>query len=148
MSLAQAPHPDAVSNPSEAVQTPSAGVLIVDDDQSIGGLLMRFLTLHGVPAWYVQNSREAVKVYRRFQHQIAYVLLDVRLPELDGPHTLLQLQKINAGVCCCYMSGDSRPYTQEQLLQTGAIAVLAKPFPLSSVLAYLDKAEPTKSRLV
>jgi CheY-like chemotaxis protein len=57
------------------------------------------------------------------------VLLDVRMPELDGPQTLAALRKENPTLRCCLISGHSGTYTREQLLSLGAEHYFNKPFP-------------------
>jgi len=41
------------------------------------------------------NGREAIDLYQEHSERIALVLLDVRMPGLDGPETLEALRKIN-----------------------------------------------------
>ena len=54
--------------------------------------------------------------------------LDVRMPDQDGPAILHALRQINPAVRCCFMTGDSGDYSQAELLATGALDVLPKPF--------------------
>jgi len=65
------------------------------------------------------------------------VLLDVQMPDLDGPDTLAALQKINPGVRFCFISGNTGKYHTEQLWAMGAAHVLQKPFASLSLLARL-----------
>jgi CheY-like chemotaxis protein len=65
------------------------------------------------------------------------VLLDVRMPELDGPGTLAALQTLDPQVRCCFMSGYLGGYTEERLLSLGAAAVLPKPFQLANTVRLL-----------
>jgi DNA-binding NtrC family response regulator len=65
------------------------------------------------------------------------VLLEVRMPGMDGPHTLTALQKLCPTVRCCFMTGNPTPYTEEALLQMGAMRVFRKPFAFIEVIDML-----------
>ena len=58
------------------------------------------------------------------------ILLDVRMPGMDGPQTLAQLRSApqTAGIRVVFLTGDAQPADVERLLALGAVAVLAKPF--------------------
>jgi hypothetical protein len=69
------------------------------------------------------------------------------LPGLDGPHTLLAIQKVCPAVRCCFMTGDPTPYTPEGLLRMGAARIFDKPFALTDVVDTLNQlAGPSPRR--
>lgn len=114
-----------------------AGVLVVDDDGLIRSMLGTGLRQQGVRVWLAANGREAVEVYGRHAGEIDLVLLDVRMPGLDGPQTLAALEKIDPRVRCCFMSGDTGTYTSRELLRPTVLRVFRKPFRLDDVAEVL-----------
>jgi CheY-like chemotaxis protein len=80
----------------------------------------------GFAVWLAGDGEEALELYRRHSQEIDLVLLEVRLPGLDGPQTLAALRQLNPGVRCCFLSGPFGDYTDEELLALGAVAVLHK----------------------
>jgi CheY-like chemotaxis protein len=78
-----------------------------------------------------------VTLYLTHRAAIDVVLLDVNMPVWDGPATLAALRALNPDVPCCFMSGDMRPYIEENLLNLGAKAVFQKPFRLDKLIEYL-----------
>jgi len=49
----------------------------------------------------------SIDLYRRHREEIAVVLLDVCIPDLDGFQTLEVLREINPEVQACFMSGNT-----------------------------------------
>jgi len=112
------------------------GVLVVDDDKAIRNVLGVWLRHQGYGVWTAETGREAVFIYKHYRDEISVVLIDVNMPIMDGPQTLLALRDINPQVCCCFMNGKSARHTEADLLGLGANAVMQKPFRL------IDLGEP------
>lgn len=108
-------------------------VLVVDDEVLVRTLLRTVLDREGFAVSAATNGREAVSLYRKLGAEIDLVLLDVRMPGLDGPRTLASLQQMDPGVACCFMTGHSGEYTEADLLRRGAARVFAKPFGLGEL---------------
>ena len=116
-----------------------AGVLVVGDEMAALGVLAARLRLEGYTVWLAGHGRQAIELYQRHQEEIAVVLLDLLMPRLDGPRTLTALQELCPAVRCCFMTGDPTPYTEEALLQMGAVRVFRKPFAYTAVLDTLNQ---------
>jgi CheY-like chemotaxis protein len=112
-------------------------VLVVDDDECVRGVLNVAMRQQGFAVWLAVDGQEALDLYRRHRETIDVVLLDVRMPGLDGPQTLAALQELNPRICCCFMSGDPGRYTVERLRDLGAAAVLPKPLHFAEVAQVL-----------
>jgi len=123
------------------------GILIVDDEAFVRNLLANGLRAHGFMVWLAAGGDEAMELYQRHSDQISLVLLDVRMPGLDGPQTLARLQRIKPAIRCCFMSGYTGKYAPEELLALGAERILEKPFDLGKLVLLLRQlvasTEPT-----
>jgi CheY-like chemotaxis protein len=104
------------------------GILIADDMGLILALLKLELEPRGFSVWLAEDGDDALDVYRRHHEAIDMVLLDVQMPGRDGPHTLAALQEVDPGVLACFMTGNAATYTEEELLDWGAVYVFDKPF--------------------
>jgi len=78
-------------------------VLVVDDDEDICLYLTEFLTREGFKVASVSKAADALVEIRQGRHQI--VLLDVRLPGVDGLDLLRQLRAIDSDICVIVMTG-------------------------------------------
>lgn len=109
------------------------GILVVDDEAYVRDVLHLGLRQEGFAVWQAATGRQAIELYRRHHPGIDVVLMDVRMPGLDGAQTLRALQELNPRVRCYFMTGDLGDYTEESLRNLGARAVLQKPFSLAEV---------------
>ena len=121
--------------PSDALP----GVLVADDDENIRFLLGLTLSQAGFDPLVAADGREAVALFLRHQDEIRVVLLDVRMPRLDGPGALAQIGRIAPQVPCCFMTGYSEHYGADNLLALGAARVFEKPFRLDEVIGTLGE---------
>ena len=115
------------------------GILVVDDDECVRGVLNVWMRQQGFAVWLAANGRDGLDLYRRHRETIDVVLLDVLMPGLDGPQTLAALQELNPQIRCCFMSGDIGRYGEWQLRDWGAAAIFQKPFELAEAAQALRK---------
>ena len=113
------------------------GILVVDDELGVRALLEIWLRKQGFAVWLAAGGQEALTLYRNDLESIDLVLLDLRMPGMDGAQTLAALQELNSSVCTCFMSEDTGHYTAEHLRELGAAAILPKPFRLGEVAQVL-----------
>lgn len=122
---------------ANAVETRNCGVLVADDEPEIREVLGLGLRRSGFAVWLAADGCEALELYRSRRVAIDVVLLDVRMPRLDGPATLTALQELTPEIPCCFMSGYLGNHTEAQLRRQGARAIFPKPFVLAEVVESL-----------
>ena len=117
----------------------AARVLVVDDDSSIREILKRFLSERSFDVQTAADGVEALKSVATYQPDV--VLLDIRMPEMDG---IEALEKIVAGGFDCgviMISGAAGHDVAKNTLMMGAADFIYKPFDLdyleTSLLAKL-----------
>jgi CheY-like chemotaxis protein len=113
------------------------GILVVDDDDAVRALLDVGLRQYGFAVWLAADGSEALPIYQQNSSEIDAVLLDVRMPGLDGPRTLAALSQLDPQIRSCFMTGQAGNYSQDELLKLGAAHVFAKPFQLAEVAKIL-----------
>jgi len=144
--------PSVGQNSQVAVHPPDGtrplGILIVDDEDPVRRILGLGLQAQGFAVWLAPDTSTAVELYLGHHDEIDVVLLDVRMPDRDGPETLAALREIDPNITCCFMSGDTGDYTQEDLLDFGVVAVFQKPFRLRELARQLTEIASPNDRPV
>jgi CheY-like chemotaxis protein len=86
------------------------------------------LSRRGVEVVEATNGLEAVEVARRELPTL--ILLDVMMPELDGPGTFARLREnpATAGIPVIFMTAKAQPHEVASYRALGAAGVIAKPF--------------------
>jgi two-component system, OmpR family, response regulator len=120
--------------PSLSPPNPAPAVIIADDAAAVRDLLRAALRPSGFSVLEAASGPEALAEYRRHRGAVRLVILDVRMPGLDGPRTLAALRRLDPGVCCWFVSGVLAPGDERELLAQGAARVFPKPLPLAAFL--------------
>ncbi len=104
-------------------------ILLVEDEQDIRVIArMALEKVGGFTVEIRKSGREAVERARDFAPDL--ILLDVMMPEMDGPTTLARLREIPslAQVPVVFMTAKVQQHEVEQYLKLGAVGVISKPF--------------------
>jgi CheY-like chemotaxis protein len=106
----------------------SAGrLLLVDDDDDIRAIARMSLTRAGgwevVPAASAGEAEAAAR-----EHPPDVVLLDVMMPDVDGPATLERLRPLIGDAPVIFLTAKTQAGDLERLRSLGAAGVIAKPF--------------------
>ena len=111
-------------------------VLIVDDDCDHAESLADVIELRGHTAQLASSGEEAIDCFRNANFD--FVLLDVKLPGINGVDTFLELKKIRPAAQVMMMTGYSVEHLVAQAINGGALGVLHKPFAATKVLELLS----------
>ncbi len=108
-------------------------LLVVEDEERIAAFLLKGLRAHGYAVDWVKTGREALQV--AFEPDIALVILDLRLPDLDGLEVLGSLRERGATVPVLVLSARAQVGDRVRGLDLGADDYLSKPFAFEELLA-------------
>jgi DNA-binding response OmpR family regulator len=110
-------------------------VLIVDDDRDHAESLADVLEMRGHVGELARSGEDAVVQFAQTEFDL--VLLDVKLPGMNGVETFLKLKKIRPTARVLMMTGFSLEQLIAQAIENGAIGVLYKPFAATQLLEAL-----------
>jgi len=111
----------------EAIKMKPATILIVDDEAVFTNLLKEFLTGHGFQCLEALSGKKAVEIFAKHKDIIDIVLLDWKMPDMNGDETLKQLKAIKPDVFVVMISafGDQEKVTRS--VNLGARGYIHKP---------------------
>jgi DNA-binding response OmpR family regulator len=111
-------------------------VLIVEDDPQVAGLLRRALELEGHADWSIDILSDGRAALMRAQQAApSIVLLDVRLPDMDGAEVYRQLRSAPATQRCQVVFLTASTSLDLSLRGVDGGVLLRKPFDLEQVIA-------------
>jgi DNA-binding response OmpR family regulator len=114
--------------------TDKSKILVVDDEPSVGEVLTEFFTPKGYEVICAFGGLEGLSRVEKDKPDV--ILLDVRMPDLDGISVLRRIREGNSKVGILMMSANTDTEAAKETLQLGAFDYVLKPFDFD----YLDRA--------
>lgn len=105
-------------------------VLVVDDDPGMRNMLLDYARSRGCATWEATNGLEALWIVKH--HRPHLVLLDLRMPRLDGFDTIRHIQKFDPTIRIVIITGDPSDDTRHRIEALG-LELLLKPFTLDAL---------------
>src|SRR5262245_527466 len=101
-------------------------VLVVDDEAPVREVLGDYFVDRGYEVFSVRDGQEALAVFARERPDV--VLLDVRMPGLDGLQVLRRLRETDPHVAVIMVTANEDVALAREMLSIGAFDYVAKPF--------------------
>ena len=109
-------------------------ILIADDNKQITTILSGYAKKEGFEPVIALDGAEALDKFLQFEHEIAIVLLDVMMPEIDGFEVCRRLRK-ESMVPIIMITARGEDYDKIMGLDIGADDYVIKPFSAPEVMA-------------
>ena len=109
-------------------------MLIADDNKQITTILSGYAKKEGFEPVVALDGAEALDKYLQYEHEIAVVLLDVMMPEIDGFEVCRRLRK-ESMVPIIMITARGEDYDKIMGLDIGADDYVLKPFSAPEVMA-------------
>ena len=119
-----------------------ADILVVDDDQSIATAFEHFLRFEGHECRLASNAEDAVRLIG--ERQPTLIMMDIRMPGVDGLQALRDIRSRFPGVYVVMMTGYGTSQTSIDAIREGAYDYLTKPLDLDELRAVIRKALATQ----
>jgi PAS domain S-box-containing protein len=107
-------------------------ILVVDDEASVREISKSSLETYNYRVMLASDGVEGITLYAQHLDEIAVVMLDMMMPNLDTPSVIRALQRINPAVKIIAMSGSAA--NEPIVEQFGLSAFMTKPFNITGVL--------------
>jgi signal transduction histidine kinase len=116
----------AAAGPAPAGPAPAGRVIVIDDDAAMLGACTRVLGAAGYDV--VACDRGATGVGHHEASHPAVMLVDLRMPEIDGMEVIRRVRATDAETVIAVMTGQADVQTAVEAMQAGAHDFLPKPF--------------------
>ena len=122
-------------------------VLVVDDEEVIRDFFIRALT--GYKVLTASSGEEALDIIRKDKPDL--VLLDIKMPGIDGIETLKRIKEIDSSIVVIMLSAFATLENNIAAARLGAYTSIAKPFDLEEMksiikVAMVSEAETKKTK--
>lgn len=107
-------------------------ILLAEDEQEIADILIGYLSKEGFSVTHARDGREAMASFNRVQPH--FVVLDIRMPGMDGWEVLTGLRKIS-DVPIMMLTASDTDIDKVHALRIGADDYIVKPFNPAEVIA-------------
>lgn len=101
-------------------------ILIIEDDKAIVDITKMILEHDGYRIDHAYNGKDGLEKYHALNPDI--VLLDIRMPKMDGIEVLQEIKKIDRDSIVIMISGHGNIETAVQTTKLGAYDFISKPF--------------------
>lgn len=101
-------------------------LLLIDDEPQVVDLLRDYFQEQGYSVMSALNGRDALVLASLTRPDA--VLLDIRMPQMQGPDVLRELHRIDDSITVVMLSGTDDEVLARELLKEGAFDYVRKPF--------------------
>jgi CheY-like chemotaxis protein len=116
-------------------------IMVVDDDMAVRESLTEVLLSEGYDVLPAEDGYQALDILDK--KPVDLVLLDLRLPKMDGWETARQLQRLRHTLPIVIVTACPNQY--DRTAQSGAIAIMEKPLDFPQLISAIGRflVEPT-----
>ncbi|OLN29767.1 response regulator receiver protein [Desulfovibrio sp. DV] len=113
-------------------------LLLVDDEENFVNTLSERLKMRDVPSRVVYSGEEALEAVQSDAPDV--VVLDLRMPGIDGMEVLRKVRKSNPEVRVVILTGHGNEAIEEEVKKLGAFHYHKKPVEIDELLGTVKKA--------
>ena len=122
----------------------SSDVLIIEDEFLIAELVKMNLGLRGISSEVACTGKEGIAIFDSENPSV--VILDVRLPDIDGWEVCKILKQINPAPVVIFMTAATQARDHQLALEVGADDFIEKPFDIEKLIAKIKAHLESRKR--
>ena len=132
------PVPQPVEPPAPGAVTPSAHVLVVEDDPLVRSVVARELTTQGYRVAEAPDGEAALERLAHTEEPFDLLITDLAMPRIDGRELAERAADLRPGLPVLFMSGHPDEATRRVLMEADR-PYLQKPFTAEELLSRLEE---------
>ncbi len=117
-------------------------LLLVDDEERFRVTLTKMLAAQGLEVTSLSSGALALEELHRQAYDV--VLLDIRMPEMDGIQTLAAIKQSQPDIEVIILTGHASMDAALEIIKLGGYDYLLKPCPLEELLLKIEAAYEKK----
>ncbi len=113
-------------------------ILVVDDSEAIRNITKSVLEANGYKVLLAADGKDAIRVFTEHSNEIALVLTDMVMPEMDGVSAVSAIREIRSDIKAIAITAyvDSAQYVD---LLGEVDAIIRKPYEIEMLLSTIDR---------
>lgn len=114
--------------------------LVIDDSPAALETIARMLKLEGFKVLVATSGKSGIELYQTAKDRIDVIVLDMIMPEMGGFEAFNRIRELDPGARIILASGYSMSEDVVELLSTGGVEFLQKPFGPQEMLRKINAA--------
>lgn len=114
-------------------------ILVAEDESSNFQLISAFLKKTGAEIIWAKNGNEALKIASSYDNSLSLILMDIKMPELNGEEAMQRIKKTNPEIIIIAVTAYALPSDMERLLKIGFDDYISKPLRKSKFEKIISK---------
>ena len=117
-----------------------ARILLVDDERDLLMIYSKLLSMEGHDVIdSASNGREAIEKFSELPIKPDIIIMDYRMPVLDGLVAMKEILKKTPNAKVLFVSAEKR--VEKEALESGAIGFFTKPTSIRNLLTEIDRIQ-------
>lgn len=125
--------------PSALKRIDEAQVLVIDDEPFLVDLSVKFLERGGIASVGFTNGLKALEWFEKNHSSIQLIILDMKMPQIDGKSCFHRLRKICPDINVVILSGFVQDEAAQQVLKEGAVRFFQKPLQYTRLVSWVQE---------
>lgn len=113
-------------------------VLLVDDEEGLRDAICKRLQKKGMEVGVAGSGEDALDILS--QEQFDVIVLDIKMPGIDGIETLERIKEINPDYEVIILSGHASLDSARRIVELGGSDYLLKPYDFDDLLIKIETA--------
>lgn len=113
--------------------------LVVEDEFSNYKLLERILSKRNADIIWAKNGKEAIDLYKENKEKIDVILMDLKMPVMDGFQATKVIKEMNQGIPIIALTAYAMAADEKRSLDAGCDEYLSKPLSIDKLISILSK---------
>ncbi|MEW5798803.1 MAG: response regulator [Bacteroidota bacterium] len=114
-------------------------VLLVDDEEAYRTLYEQEFLSHGYSVLTAADGEEALRTYEHYKNEIALVVTDISMPNMNGEELFRHLVALNPAVKVIFATGNIDAKSRAEILNLGVKGIVEKPFTFAQLMSLVQQ---------